>query len=302
MTNLDQFESDFRAATRTPYQYAPIGLSHGLLITDMAAPDPTLREKLARFLGVGRDGKPIDLEHVSIDVTCNVSELLAIVAEKEAQMLVTYRNLHSDAWSWPHSLGDAVDVLTQITDIPVLLIPNPKELLVDSQRVDPQRVDPQQGADYADQLQNTDVVMAITDHLAGDHHLVNYAVALTQPGGKLILSHVEDDETLQRTIEAISKIPSIDTDTVAAELPRQLLKEPLDYAASCQEVLHEAAVDITIEHSVTLGHRLKDHLQLIKDHQVDLLVLNTKDDDQLAMHGLAYPLAVELRKTPLLML
>ena len=285
MTNLDQFESEFRAASRTPYEYTPIGLSHGLLITDMPSPDAALLENLARFLGVGRDGQPIELQHVPIDATCNVRELLAIVAEKQAELLVTYRNLHSDAWSWPHSLGDAVDVLTQITDIPVLLIPNPKE-----------------EADYGKQLQNTDVVMAITDHLAGDHRLVNYAVALTQPGGKLVLSHVEDEENLRRAVDAISKIPSIDTETVAEELPRQLLKDPLDYALSCQQVLQQADVDITIEHSVALGHRLKDHLQLIQQHQVDLLVLNTKDDDQLAMHGLAYPLAVELRNTPLLML
>lgn len=285
MTNLDQFESEFRAATRTPFEYTPIGLEHGLLITDLAEPDPELVENLARFLGVGRDGKPIELEHVAIDSTCNVRELLDIVAVKKAQMLVTYRNLHSDAWSWPHSLGDAVDVLTQITDVPVLLVPNPKE-------------DPI----YARSMQNTDVVMAITDHLAGDHRLVNYGVALTQPGGKLILSHVEDNETLERTIEAIGKIPSIDTDTVKEDLPKQLLKDPLDYAESCQEVLQQANVDITVEYSVTLGHRLKDHLQLVEQHEVDLLVLNTKDDDQLAMHGLAYPLAVELRKTPLLML
>ncbi|MEM8944226.1 MAG: hypothetical protein AAGD11_03510 [Planctomycetota bacterium] len=285
MTNLDQFESEFRSATRTLYEYQPIGLTHGLLITDLPEADPQLEADLSRFLGVGRDGKPIELEHIAIDATCNVRELLAIVEEKKAELLVTYRNLHSDAWSWPHSLGDAVDVLTQITEVPVLLVPNPKE-----------------DQDYSNQLQNTDVVMAITDHLAGDHKLVNYAVALTQPGGKVILSHVEDDETLRRTVEAISKIPAIDTETVADELPRQLLKDPLDYAESCKKILHETDVDITIEHSVTLGHRLRDHLQLIERHQVDLLVLNTKDDDQLAMHGLAYPLAVELRKTPLLML
>ncbi len=285
MTNLDQFESEFRAATRSPFEYSPLGLSRGLLITDLNSPEPQLLENLRRFLGVGRDGEPIELEHVSIDATCNVRELLAIVAEKKAELLVTYRNLHSDAWSWPHSLGDAVDVLTQITDVPVLLVPNPRE-------------DP----DYAENMQNTDVVMAITDHLAGDHRLVNYAVALTQPGGKLILSHVEDDATMLRTIDAISKIPSIDTETVAEQLPKQLLKDPLDYAASCQEVLNKANVDVSVEYSVTLGHQLRDHLQLIDEHEVDLLVLNTKDEDQLAMHGLAYPLAVELRKTPLLML
>ena len=30
--------------------------------------------------------------------------------------------------------------------------------------------------------------------------------------------------------------------------------------------------------------------------------MNTKDEDQLAMHGLAYSLAIELRAIPLLML
>jgi hypothetical protein len=41
---------------------------------------------------------------------------------------------------------------------------------------------------------------------------------------------------------------------------------------------------------------------LIEQHEVDLLVLNTKDDDQFAMHGISYALAVELRQIPLLML
>jgi hypothetical protein len=51
-----------------------------------------------------------------------------------------------------------------------------------------------------------------------------------------------------------------------------------------------------------MGHFLSDYQQHIQEQEIDLLVLNTKDDDQLAMHGLAYPLAVELRTLPLLML
>ena len=42
--------------------------------------------------------------------------------------------------------------------------------------------------------------------------------------------------------------------------------------------------------------------RLIDDHDVNLLVFNTKDDKQLAMHGMAYSLAVELRHRPLLLL
>ena len=50
------------------------------------------------------------------------------------------------------------------------------------------------------------------------------------------------------------------------------------------------------------GHHLFEYRRLIEQHEVDLLVLNTKDEDQLAMHGIAYALAVELRQIPLLML
>ena len=51
-----------------------------------------------------------------------------------------------------------------------------------------------------------------------------------------------------------------------------------------------------------MGSRLDDYKKLIRDHAVDLLVFNTKDEDQLAMHGVGYPLAVEVREIPLLML
>jgi hypothetical protein len=53
---------------------------------------------------------------------------------------------------------------------------------------------------------------------------------------------------------------------------------------------------------ISLGHRLRTYVELVESHTVSLLVLNTKDEDQHAMHGLAYPLAVELRQIPLLML
>jgi hypothetical protein len=53
---------------------------------------------------------------------------------------------------------------------------------------------------------------------------------------------------------------------------------------------------------VRTGHRLQAFKDLIAEHELDLLVMNTKDEDQLAMHGLAYPLAIEIRSIPLLML
>jgi len=144
--------------------------------------------------------------------------------------------------------------------------------------------------------------MAITDHLTGDHRLVNYAVALTEPEGRLYLTHVEDEATFDRYIETISKVPTIDTDEAREAILKQLLKEPRDYIRSCREVLGQQGVAVQVEKIVTLGHHLSDYRRLIDEHRVDLLVVNTKDEDQLAMHGLAYPLSVELRSTPILML
>ena len=51
-----------------------------------------------------------------------------------------------------------------------------------------------------------------------------------------------------------------------------------------------------------LGCQLSDYRELVDENEIDLLVMYTKDEDQMAMHGVAYPLAVELRETPLLML
>jgi hypothetical protein len=144
--------------------------------------------------------------------------------------------------------------------------------------------------------------MAVTDHLTGDHHLVNYAARFTDSDGALLLTHIEDDAVFSRYIEAIGKIPAIPTDEAEKLLRARLLKDPSDYIDTCTSALADHDLAIRVERIVTMGHHLKEYERLIEENEVDLLVFNTKDDDQLAMHGLAYPLAIELTNTPLLML
>ena len=106
----------------------------------------------------------------------------------------------------------------------------------------------------------------------------------------------------ERFLSVIGKIPSIETEAAREAILNQLLAEPHDYIASCADVLKKAALPIEVKEIVTLGHSLRDYQRLVDKHNIDLLVVNTKQDDQLAMHGLAYPLCVELRDTPILML
>ena len=143
--------------------------------------------------------------------------------------------------------------------------------------------------------------MAITDHLAQDHHLVSFAAQLTPEGGTLWLTHVEDEATFERYMQTIARIPSIDTDNARKVILEQLLKEPTEYIESCRSVLAERE-SIRVESEVAVGRLLNDYKRLVDNHQVSLLVMNTKDEQQLAMHGMAYPLTIELRDTPLMLI
>ena len=51
-----------------------------------------------------------------------------------------------------------------------------------------------------------------------------------------------------------------------------------------------------------MGHHVKEYRRLVDGHDIELLVANTKDDDQLAMHGMAYSLSIELIDVPMLLL
>ncbi len=286
MTNVDQFESMFRAAAREVFRYEPIEVGSVLVVTDLASDEATAFGDRVRDLLKGVRAADGAAWRVILGSEFRTAgELLERVEATAPSLICTYRTLHSTAWRWPYSLGTHLDLLTQHMDIPVLVLPHPLA---------------ERTAEHA--MWNTNTVMAITDHLAGDRCLVNYGVAFTQPGGRLWLSHVEDEATFARYTDAISKIPAIDTEPARDALREQLLKEPRDYVASCLSALEAEGVPLRVEGLVTVGHHLSEYRSLIEEHRVDLLVLNTKDEDQLAMHGIAYELAVELRQIPLLML
>ena len=217
----------------------------------------------------------------------SIQQLLDRVDQHDVDLICTYRNLHTPAADHPYSLGGYIDVLTQATDTPTLLLPSLEVLAT---------ANPSPLAD------GTRHVMVITDHLAGDHQLVSRAAHFVTDDGELILSHIEDQRAFDKYIGAIEKIPDLDSEIARQTIRQQLLAEPVDYIESCRRVLEERGVGFTIRPLVSFGNKLDDYRRLILEHHVDLLVMPTKDDDQLAMHGVAYPLVVELRQIPILLL
>ena len=285
MTNIDQFESVFRSADKAVYAHHPVGIHKVLVVTDLESDaahelTATVRQFLSKI-----DGEGVEWMAIAGSDFDSVQSLLDLVEKNQPDLVVTYRHLQSTAWQWPFSLGEHLDVLTQATSTPILVLPHPDA-----------------GHHLPHSVQDTDKVMAITDHLTGDNRLVDYAVGFTADGGACWLTHVEGVDQFERYMDAIAKLPSINTDLARDVIAEQLLKEPADFIQSCRTVIDGHRITINIEQLVVMGRRLEEYKSLVEDHEIDLLIMNTKDGDQLAMHGLAYPLAVEMRGIPLLLL
>jgi len=286
MLKVDEFESVFRSAIKDTYQHREITIKSALLVTDLDA-DHTehLMNQVKVFCKYLSQPQNIDWNNASRNDFKSAEDLFELINRSTMDLIITYRNLHSETWRHPFSLGEHLDVMLQKTKIPVLVIPHPK-------------------AGYArgHSLESCNSVMIVTDHMVNDHHLVQYGLAFIHEEGRFYLSHIEDQFYFDRVIDAISKIPTIDTEDAKQKLGKQLLKEPADYIQSVKTELTKLNRSIEVMPIVKFGHQLKDYLKHIDEKQVDLLVINTKDGDQMAMHGMAYPLAVEVRQIPLLML
>ncbi|MBT3636980.1 MAG: hypothetical protein HN531_08575 [Opitutae bacterium] len=286
MSTVDQFESVFKAAAKTHYVHEKHPLGKVLLVTDMDSAEAALYlQTVKTFLENVLPESETDWLLVSQNDFENVKDLLDKVEEHRPDLVITYRNLKSDAWRWPYSLGEHLDVLTQVTSTPVLVLPHP---------------DREDSTDFLARPPET--VMAVSGHLCGEGKLVGYSAAFTPSGGKLILSHVEDEATHDRYLAAIEKIPEIDSEVARETILSRLLKDAKDFSESAQTVLGEADLGIEVECHAKVGRRLEDYRKLIEEDHVDLLVMHAKEDDQMAMHGMAHPLAVELRSVPLLLL
>ncbi len=284
MTKVDQFESAFRAAAKTRFAYDEVEVESVLVVTDRRDGEvDRFRSQAEDFLGVLSRGENVRWTTVGGDDFSTVPELLELIERERPGLVCTHRHLHSEAWRWPYTLGEYIDVLTQATTTPVIVFPHPER-------------------PPEEPLRKTMTVVGMTDHLVGDDWLVNWCARMTADGGRLVLANVEDDAVFDRFMEVVGKIPSIETEHAREQIWDRLVRDARDYLTSCAEALASEGLPFEVVDAITHGHHLVEYRRIVEDHEADLLVMNTKDDDQLAMHGLAYPLAVELRTTPLLLL
>ncbi len=283
MTNIDDFESLFRHAEKPRFDFSPIRIGDVLVVTDLdqAATDSFMPEVVA-FIDAAGIGSDPQWHRLTGSEYRSVPDLLDHIERTKPDLVVTYRNLHAPLADFPYSLGVYLDVLSQTIGCPILVVPSPHRKA--KLPAAPERV------------------LGLTNHLTGDDRLANLAIALTAPGGLLILAHIEDQRTFSRYMAAIEKIPGIDTEFARKTILDQLLTEPREYVESVRQWLEAAGGRLDIEEEIGLGHSVLDYKRIVERRAADLVVLNAKDQEQLAMHGLSHALCVEMRDTPILLL
>jgi hypothetical protein len=278
MVLVDEFESQFRRAVKSRYYYNPVSFKKILIVLDL--PEEEAQNWIALFLETFAGTLEGSIwEFYSVGREDSLDALILQVKEKEPDLIVTRRCLFQSFQMPVQTLGAHVDVLTQSTDIPLLLLPHKQEEFVSPQ-----------------------TVLVASDVLEENHELVNHGVSFTPRGGELVLCSLEDETAFERYIEAIGKIPDIDSHLARTQIREQLLRSASEYERSCKSVLEEQKVSFAITTDVRFGRGIPDFREVVRNYAVNFIVTNTKDEQQSAMKGLAHALAVEFANLPALML
>lgn len=276
LKNFDEFSSIFRRSMVPQFQFDTWKVSSACLIVDQNSTNSqSVIERLKTFSPALAEAH--EWKTIQVDKSSTVESVEQQLAASLPDLIVTWRHLCETQMHPHHSLGVYVDVLTQVVPRPILLLPG--ECSQGAEKLPPK-------------CQN---ILIATDHAIQESRLIHQAVAMGGKEASIILGHVEDDLSYQRYLQAIERIPEINTEIAAEKLLSQLLHDADRFGVHVAEQLAEQYPDLTLKTETMLGHRVQTFRKLVESQQTDLLVMNTKDQDQLAMHGLAYSLSIELR-------
>ena len=283
MSTIDQFESVFRSAIKPAYEPNKVTFSKVLLVTDLEESVLTkYHEEIRLLLQSMGNGSEVELVDLPRELSQNVEQLVSEVQRHSPDLVITHRHLHAGQ-KLLYTLGDHIEVLTQVTEVPILLFPH--------------HSDWEKG-----RFKQPSRVMVLTDQLNDHPRLIDAALTIVQEEGLISLAHIEDEAQYQRYMNFISKIPEIDTEVARTSIKDQMFREAEAFVEVIKTTLEERLFKVNVHSDIRMGHQLQTYVSMVELNHIDLVVIQSKDEDQIAIHGLSYPLAVELKDLPLLIM
>ncbi|MCH7680793.1 hypothetical protein IID10_15760, partial [candidate division KSB1 bacterium] len=106
MLKVDEFESAFRSSIKETYQHQDIKIESVLLVTDLEAEATAkLLNQVKGFCQNLKQAQNIAWNTAKHNDFKSAEDLLEIINHSTMDLIVTYRNLHSETWRYPYSLG-----------------------------------------------------------------------------------------------------------------------------------------------------------------------------------------------------
>ncbi len=125
MDKLDEYESVFRSSNKERFVYEGVSLHSAVLVTDLSKEQTQeLHAKILRYFGDVHKGDKLEWVLWGREDYSDLRDLLEKLNDLNPDLVVTSRCLTEVDKNPPYSLGVYLDVLTQVTKYPILVLPD----------------------------------------------------------------------------------------------------------------------------------------------------------------------------------
>ena len=189
------------------------------------------------------------------------------IAQEAPDLIVLQRHLGITQKDLRSSLSPILECITQEVQIPLLVLPSEfQELKIATV-----------GIGFDHQIDNSD--------------LVNRGLLMHKFLKKVAFIHIEDVAIFNYYMDAISRIPEINTEQAETHIKETILSLSEDFFEDAAAHLEEH--DITSIIHCELDEVVKSYERIVAENKIDLLVFEAQDETKLAMHSLGQSMTIQ---------
>ncbi|MCJ8290917.1 MAG: hypothetical protein HRT58_15305 [Crocinitomicaceae bacterium] len=256
--NLDIFESIFNRSVKRRYKYEDYQLGKVLIIGNSNDLD-----KLSNFIS---EYCP-EIQSYEYNSTFNWVEFKSEIEKAQPDLILIERQLGISNRDLTYSVGPILESITQEINIPVLVIPHEFEGL------------------------KIETIGIGFDHQIDNSNLINKGLLMRRHLKNIELIHIEDESIFNYYLDAIAKIPGINTEYAETNIKETILDLSGDFFKDVASNLENETLKAGIH--CKFGDTVQSYGELIKDRKIDLLVFAAEDDSKMAMHSLGHSLTIQ---------
>ncbi len=256
--NLDIFESVFKRSVKQHYDYEDFQPGSILIIGNSDHLD-----KLSNFISEYSH----KFESFEYNSNFNWIELKSEIEKGRLDLILIQRQLGISNMDLTFSIGPVLESITQEINIPVLIIPHEFQGL------------------------KIETIGIGFDHQIDNSNLINKGLLMRKHLKNLELIHIEDESIFNYYLDAISKIPGINTEYAETNIKETILNLSGDFFRDVASKLENDKVKAGIH--CQFGETVQCYRDIIKDRKIDLLVFEAEDESKMAMHSLGHSLTIQ---------